>query len=104
MQYYVTRFTIRGNMMATKILVAAGVLAMLMAGGLYITQQNALQMAAQGFNPTVQQYASESAAVGLVIVQAILGFGALLILAGVLLGVVRMVRRRMVQRMATPQQ
>jgi hypothetical protein len=81
--------------MATKILVAAGVVVMLMAGGLYVTQQSALQMAAEGYNPSVQQYASESAAVGLVIVQAILTLGGALILAGVLLGVVRLIRRRM---------
>jgi hypothetical protein len=81
--------------MATKILVAAGVVVMLMAGGLYLTQQSALQMAAEGYNPSVQQYASESAAVGLVIVQAILTLGGALILAGVLLGVVRLIRRRM---------
>jgi hypothetical protein len=86
--------------MATKILVAAGVVVMLMAGGLYVTQQSALQMAAEGYNPSVQQYASESAAVGLVIVQAILTLGGALILAGVLLGVVRLIRRRM----AAPQQ
>jgi hypothetical protein len=81
--------------MATKILVAVGVLAMLMASGLYITQQIALQMAVQGYNPSVQQYASESAAVGFVIAQLIFWVGALIILAGVLLGVVRAVRRRM---------
>lgn len=91
--------------MATKILVAVGFLAMLMAAGLYITQQSALQMAAQGYNPSVQQYASESAAVGYVIAQAIFGVGALLTLAGALLGVVRAVRRRIVQRrMAVPLQ
>jgi hypothetical protein len=80
---------------ATKILVAVGFLAMLMASGLYITQQIALQMAVQGYNPSVQQYASESAAVGFVIAQLIFWVGALIILAGVLLGVVRAVRRRM---------
>jgi hypothetical protein len=80
--------------MATKLLIGIGFVLMILGGGLYLTQQNALQMAATSFQTSVQQYASESAAVGMVITQILVGLGAVLIVLGTIIGLSRMIRQR----------
>ncbi|MDZ4718300.1 MAG: hypothetical protein SH847_07485 [Roseiflexaceae bacterium] len=80
--------------MVTKILVGIGFILILLGGGLYLTQQNALQMAATSFQTSVQQYASESVAVGMVITQILVGLGSTLVMLGTIIGLVRMIRQR----------
>jgi hypothetical protein len=80
--------------MAAKLLIGFGVVIMILGGGLYLTQQLALQTAASSFQNSVQQYASESAAVGLVFAQGLAGLGALVIVCGALVGVAGAFRRR----------
>jgi hypothetical protein len=80
--------------MATKLLIGIGSVLMLLGGGIYLTQQNALQMAATSFQTSVQQYASESAAVGMVITQVLVGLGATLIVIGMIIGLRRKIRQQ----------
>lgn len=80
--------------MANKILIGIGVMLILLGGGLYITQQSALHMAATSFQASVQQYATESSAVGMVLTQILVGFGSVLVGLGMLIGLTRMLQRR----------
>jgi hypothetical protein len=80
--------------MATKLLIGIGSVLILLGGGIYLTQQNALQMAATSFQTSVQQYASESAAVGMVITQILVALGATLIVLGMIIGLRRKIRQQ----------
>ena len=80
--------------MAAKLLVGLGIVIMLLSGGIYLTQQLALHTAASTYQASVQQYAHESAAVGLVITEGMASLGALVIALGLLVGIVGVIQRR----------
>jgi hypothetical protein len=81
--------------MLAKGLVGLGVLLLLLAGGLYLTEQSALQMATTSFQVSVQHYASESASYGMMFARVLAALGGLAVLAGSGAAAVGRARRRL---------
>jgi hypothetical protein len=75
--------------MAGKLLIGAGIIFMLLGGGVYVTELNALQMVHASFETSVQHYAGESAAIGMVVAQILASIGLLFAITGVVVWAIR---------------
>lgn len=81
--------------MAAKLLVGFGAVLIVLGGLIYLVQQMALRFVASGYQASVQQYASESAAVGQVIAEGLAGLGVIVLVIGLLVALSRNIWGRM---------